>query len=308
MGTLARQQTLDANTDRPWSLVRDNQLRAQLEAALTAAGLGPGILSGGSVSHVTGYTVQVENGSVILSEGVVRTLTDPQNYTAAVATSTIYLWAVLTRTAAASTEPTESDTYALTVTHNLTGVAPSALHFPLAVLTTDANGVVSIDDYPAGKYVSLPRAVTLAEQAFSLGPGFWQVEADFSAAGAFSDSGYEAALLADVAGLVIWQDTARKSAGRASWLVMVPASVSAGSVILTATLRGHGWSGSDSSEVAAVWATAAEVEPPFEAVSSLMDEADRLRRALLLWVVEVFGTAPPEELADDFTAALAERG
>lgn len=153
---LARQATSDTATGTPRSLTRDNQLRGQLETSLDAL-LGQGVVSGGVVSHTSGLSVEVAAGSVFFSRGVTLTLGAAQSYTALVANQTAYLWGKLTRTAATVTSPTASDTYALSLSHNTTGVAPDAYSFCLASIDTSATTVLSIDNAPPGKF-ALPRA------------------------------------------------------------------------------------------------------------------------------------------------------
>jgi hypothetical protein len=151
--TLARQQTLDSSNDQPWSLQRDNQLRSLLEGMFLTL-YGPGVVSGCRVTPSTGFSVTIPSGSVFFAHGVVLTLSEDQSYTAAVAsTAAVYLWAMVLRTQATQSSPTSSDTYSLSVTHNTTGAAPSDDHCCIAILTTGAAAIESIDNGPAGKFL-----------------------------------------------------------------------------------------------------------------------------------------------------------
>jgi hypothetical protein len=175
-----------AATGKPWSLTRDTQLRTLLEGALQEV-LSPGVISGGAVTATTGYSVEVASGSVFHLKGVLLTLSVAQAYTAAVASSTVYLWAKITRTAADQTQPTASDTYALTVTHNTTGVSPGAEYFCLAILATDAAGITSVNSDPPGKYA---RPTTmLGLHAITLTAGSTTLTADQYQSGFLSFSG-----------------------------------------------------------------------------------------------------------------------
>jgi hypothetical protein len=154
MAVLARQ---GASTGQPYSLARTNQLNDQLEAGLGALAT-PGVVSGGLVTKTTGYSVSIASGTTFWAFGMLHTLTDAQTYTAAVASSTVYLWGKVARSAASQSSPTALDTYALTVTHNTTGTSPGTEYFPLAILTTDGSGITAIESYPAGKYVRTAHA------------------------------------------------------------------------------------------------------------------------------------------------------
>lgn len=156
--TLARQQTLDASTGQAWSLVRDNQFRSLLETMFLDL-YGPGVVTGCRIAKASGFTVTVPSGSVFFAHGVTLTLAANQSYSgAAVANSTVYLWARILRTQATQTDPAASDTYTLDVTHNTTGTRPGDDYFPLAVLTNGGSQVDSIDNAPNGKFLrALPN-------------------------------------------------------------------------------------------------------------------------------------------------------
>lgn len=151
MATLPQNGTTTGHKN---SLTRHIQLITALETTANSL-FGNGVVSGGDISHVSGYTVQIATASVLSGEGYLHTLSATQNYTAAEASTTVYVWGVITRTAADYTSGVAVDTYALTLSHNLTGARPSAAHFPLAILTTDGSGVTAIDNAPAGKYQRL---------------------------------------------------------------------------------------------------------------------------------------------------------
>ena len=138
-----------------WSIYRDNQFIGQYETA-DFLKHGVGVLSGGKVSKTTGMGVEIETGSVFLCEGVTLTLAAVQPYTCT-GTGTIYLYGTITRTAASPTAPTALDTYALVVTQNTTGTAPTDQAIPLAIVVVGGS-VISIDNAPAGKYArALPN-------------------------------------------------------------------------------------------------------------------------------------------------------
>lgn len=174
MPTLARQATSDTDY-AAFSLVRDNQLRTQLEAGLLAA-IPSGVVSGCLLTKVSGFTVSIPSGAVFFAQGVTLTLGSAQQYTAGSA-GTVYVWAKILRTAGTFTDPLASDTYSLSVTHNTSGTAPSSDHFPLAILLTNAAGIQHIDNAPAGKYV--PTVAQWFPQSDSIATG----------AGATVDSG-----------------------------------------------------------------------------------------------------------------------
>jgi hypothetical protein len=139
-----------------WSLARDSQLRDQLEA--TFAAWGNGVVAGDTpVSAVTGYTVRVHSGTQFVYQGVAYTLAADQDYTAAVASATLYLWGKIVRTAATQTDPNALDSYALSLTHSTSFAEPAAGPWiPLRVWTTDGSGTVGgtfLD--PPGKYLNL---------------------------------------------------------------------------------------------------------------------------------------------------------
>lgn len=150
MATLPRQVTSPATTYYH-STTRDNQLRTALESACQALGLASGIVSGGAVTKTAVFTVSLAISTKIICEGYVHTLAVAVEYTAAVPSDTVYVYATVTRTAAGAANPTVADTYALTITHNTTGISPGALYTPIAILTTDANEITAITE-PALKY------------------------------------------------------------------------------------------------------------------------------------------------------------
>jgi hypothetical protein len=167
--TLARQGT---STGQPYSLARANQLNDQLEAGLGALAA-PGVVTGATLTKTTGYSLSIAAGT-FWAFGMLHTLAAPQAYTAAEASTTVYVWAKVARTPANQAVPTALDTYALSVTHNTTGTAPSSEHFLLGVLTTDGSGILTIENYPAGKYVRTAHA-PLRPQRTTIPAGTLQV-------------------------------------------------------------------------------------------------------------------------------------
>lgn len=155
--TLARIHT--ANAAYPFSLTRNNQALSQLEAFLASV-VGYGVISGGGVIKTTGYGLRVLSGAVFAAEGVLLTLSSNQDYNSLTAAAgTYYLWGKVLRTAANPANPTDSDTYTLSVTHGADGstTPPSSQHFPLAIVTADGSGVTAITD-PVGKHLARASA------------------------------------------------------------------------------------------------------------------------------------------------------
>lgn len=283
MATLALQM---AATGNDWSLTRDTQLRTQLETALSHIH-GSGVVSGGYVSRTAAFAVEVANGTVFFTEGVTLTLSAAAAYSSLVA-GTNYLWGVITVTRANPTLPAASDTYALTLTHNTTGTAPSSRHFLLAEINCRTAGMDAqsdIENQPttATKYIRIPRVVTVASASAPCGGGkTWLVECDFSAVGEFGDTGYRAILdpSSTATGIVINEELQRKTQGRAAWRVFVPTGAGAVSAF-TATLAGDGWSGSSSTGITGVWAAPVEVETTAAEVMSAFDDLERRFQALV---------------------------
>ena len=152
--TLPRPGSTTADYDAKLSLTRTLQMIGALEDGLASV-LGSGVVSGGRVTHTTGYTIFIASGTVFFCGGYLLTLGSAQTYSAASASATVYVFAAITRTAANKANPTDLDTYALTVTHNTTGTSPGATYFPMAVLKTDGAGVLSIMDAPDGKKLKI---------------------------------------------------------------------------------------------------------------------------------------------------------
>jgi len=148
---------LRADYGNPPSLDRAIDLVERISAGQEAF-VGDGALPGGCIlTIVSGYTARVPSGAKFWSEGQYLSLAANQDYTAAVAGSTVHLWARITVTRAAKTDPTAEDVYALDITHNTTGIAPAdaasgGSYFALAILTTDGVGITAIAE-PVAKYV-----------------------------------------------------------------------------------------------------------------------------------------------------------
>lgn len=305
MATLALQM---AATGNDWSLTRDTQLRTQLETALNHIH-GTGVVSGGYVTRTAAFAVEVASGTVFFTEGVTLTLSAAAAYSSLVA-GTNYLWGVITVTRANPTQPTASDTYALTLTHNTTGTAPSSRHFLLAEINCRTAGMESqsdIENNPTGKYLKLPSRVTVAEETVAIPAAdiWFIVTADFSDTGEFVNrAAFQADPGLDNDDILASEAISHKRAGVAAWRVKVPAGVS-GSVTFTPVLYGDGWTGSDSSDISGTWL----VEAEDEAIAALVDSFDDLEqrfRALLLWLVDLLGETPPARLVPDFELAAHE--
>lgn len=305
--SLAIQAIPDGEGDL-WSLVRDNQLRSQLETSLEYLH-GHGVLIGGKVTKSAAFAVQVEASTVLYCQGVALVLSAAATYSSLVA-GTCHLWGVITVTRATQSNPAASDTYALTLTHNLTGTAPSSRHFLLATITVATAGIESndsIDNNPAGKQILYTRRVTVAAEPVTIPEqDRWHlVIADFSDVGTFAAaSTFWAHPGIDQADVVAVEAISHKSAGIAAWRVRVPSGVT-GALTFTPVIYGQGFSGLDTTDIAATWT----VEAEDEAVSALVESLDDLEqrfRALLLWTVSLLGETPPERLVPDFYLATAE--
>lgn len=263
--SLARQMTSAGNKA---SLTRLNQLTDQLEAGFDAIH-GKGVIAGGFVNRTGNFAVSVEStGTTLYAYGKTLTLASDAAYSSIPDHATVYLWGKITRTSADPTAPTAEDTYALTLTHDTAGTAPSADHFLLAGPIDAAGGIgtqADIENNPVGKYLPIPRTVTLATEAVAI-PAvntWYLVTADFSAVGAFSGpEAFDAYPGIATAGVVAVEQPSHKTAGKAAWKVMLPASVAAaGSFNFSPVLYGHGFTGTDLTLIAATWAiTAAPTE------------------------------------------------
>jgi hypothetical protein len=148
MATLPRQGSA---TGQYWSLARDSQLRDELEAAFLALH-GVGIVAGGQVTKTGALEVTLEANTGFAAEGKVHLETDAL-LRSGFADGTAYLYGLVTRTAADQSDQAALDTYAAALTHNDTGVAPSAQHVPLAILTITAGDITAIDNDPPGKWL-----------------------------------------------------------------------------------------------------------------------------------------------------------
>jgi hypothetical protein len=146
VSTLARQRTSYADS---YSLERDTQLRTQLEDYLNQI-IGPGVLSGDTVTTPAAFTVRVASGAKFFAEGYVFTLAANADYSSIPASQTSYLWGVITRTAAPASPRTGLDTYALTLTHTLTETPPSDAHFMIRQVVADGAGITAVNT-PAGR-------------------------------------------------------------------------------------------------------------------------------------------------------------
>lgn len=138
-----------------WSLDRDAQFRAVLAEAFRKM-LGSGIVAGGVVTATGGFGAQVASGTTFFSEGVAYTISAARALAAPLPSATNYVWWKLTKVAADQTEPTELDTWTLSIDYTAVDVAPSADHYPLAHLVCDDAGITSVVD-PPGKYCGVLR-------------------------------------------------------------------------------------------------------------------------------------------------------
>jgi hypothetical protein len=291
VSTLALQ---GASTGQPWSLTRDTQLRSLLESAFDSL-FGHGVISGGEFSQTTGFSGEVANGSVFYTEGVSLTLSAARAYTVTTPNAAeVYVWGLLQRTAATQSDPTASDTYALAVTENTTGTAPSSLYFPLAIVRTDGNGIAEIDNAPAGKFVrALPnlgyRSITLTGNT------------------TLSAAQYRDGILhfEGAAGEVTFPD----EAGR-RWIVYAdtagPLSLTNGTGDpLTLAAGDHAVIYAGSAGLVRVDGAVATLADDLEALQGEHDDTRRLFRALLReW--GLFGFDVPDELQAEFALAVAE--
>jgi hypothetical protein len=168
--------TLPANgatTAGYFSPTRDDQLRDELEDAWDSS-LGRGVVSGGGVTKTAAFSVQVASGTVIVAYGVKLTLASAQTYSSIPASNTSYLWGKVTRTPAVYTgsgATLNTDSYALTLTHNTTGVEPAGPpgYVLLAVVTADGSGITSIEEWPVGKWLDSANMVQSAPDTIASG-------------------------------------------------------------------------------------------------------------------------------------------
>lgn len=309
MATLVIQM---AATGNDWSLTRDTQFRTQLETSFTNLH-GSGVISGGYVTKTAAFAVEVASGTKLFHEGVSLTLSAAASYSSLEA-GTCYLWGKINVTRANPTLPATSDTYALTLTHNTTGTAPSADHFLLATIVAGTGGIAAqsdINQHPTGKYLPIERRVTGAENTALVIPEFdrwYVVQADFSAVGTFADPGsYVATLTFDTAGPIAVELASVKEKGVAAWRVLVP-SDSGSSLTLAATpvYYGHGFSGTDLTDIAATWAAPYAEDPSAGDQAEAQDDLERRFRALVVQFVTTLGVNPVPALERDFLLGVAE--
>jgi hypothetical protein len=302
-----------ASTQMPYSLVRDTQRASMLEWTWEAL-CGHGVFYGGRVTATTGFSLQVASGTIFHAAGVLLTLSAAATFTASGANRTLYLWGDVVRTAANQNNPGDSDTYALVLSQNETGDAPNPLSIPLAILTTGGAGITTIDNDPAGKYLTCCRTVvTLADHDVQV-PQFdtlYLIGVDWSASGRFADVGYSAQMTCDEAGALITELQNQRTTGQAWWTIQIPSGALPGTrsgpldLRLSVTLAGFGWSGTATSLTGA-WEDLDEVE--LEAAAGLqaeLCEARRLFRVLLLHLVAEVGVGLPPGLEGEFERAAA---
>lgn len=160
-----------ASYSKPYSLDRDNQRGDELDAGLNAR-LPPGILSGGGITVSAALEIELAAETVVWTAGLrFNTGVDPLPLTVAGAPSgEVYVWGLLTRTAANQNERTELDTYAFVLSYLPDDpTPPSEYHVPLAVLPLDGSGNIdaaNVNANPLGKWANPPnrgfRSIDLA--------------------------------------------------------------------------------------------------------------------------------------------------
>jgi hypothetical protein len=165
-GTLPTQHANSLSA--PWSIAADNQFRSTLETSLDAA-LGAGVVAGGGVTKTAAFAVEVAAGTQVFTEGVLVELLAALPRTGITPSQTNYLWGLVTRTARTRATPTSVDSWSLALTHNTTGIAPSALSVPLAVIVADGAGITSIEEYPAGKFLRVANLSGGVRDTIALG-------------------------------------------------------------------------------------------------------------------------------------------
>lgn len=155
---LPRPTVSATQTSAPLSLARQHQLIETLEAGMHTI-LGRGILENGDVSPTSGFSVELEAGTVVFDSGVEYTLPTAQAYTASVPSGSVWLWGILERDPADPNSPTELDTWAFRLTHTTTSDRPveSGIEeerwIPLAEWDTTGAGVDAgtLNNTPTGK-------------------------------------------------------------------------------------------------------------------------------------------------------------
>jgi hypothetical protein len=145
-----------------WSIVRDNQFHSMVETALNAM-LGQGLLFG-TWAVTTGFTAELAAGSKIIQDGVIYELAAAQAYTAAVASSTLYIFGKIVRTAGFPVR-SAPDTYALTITHD-TVITPPTGYVLIDVWITNGSTITSLNNLTApGKHPALGNALEVRAPA-----------------------------------------------------------------------------------------------------------------------------------------------
>ena len=156
---------------KPYSLDRDNQRGTELDAGLTAR-LPPGILAGGGITVSAALEIELEADTRVWTAGVrFDTGEDPLPLTVAgVPSGVVYVWGLLTRTAADQNTKTALDTYAFVLSYVADDpTPPSVFHVPLAVLPLDGSGNIdaaNVNADPLGKRLCVGSRETI--------DGFWQ--------------------------------------------------------------------------------------------------------------------------------------
>lgn len=151
--TLAAPASDSDQTTAKVSLYRALQPLTQLEDYLRALH-GNGVVSGGLMTHVSGFSVRFPIGSVVAQDGVLYTLAGNADTVLSPGVSPVYTYGKVTKTAAAGANPNDADTYAFSTTQNTTGATPAG-YFPTGVWPIDGSGVSGApDNAPAEKYVA----------------------------------------------------------------------------------------------------------------------------------------------------------
>jgi hypothetical protein len=161
-----------ATTAGYFSPTRDDYLRETLENYADSA-LGRGVVSGGAVTKTAAFTVQLASGTVLAARGVTYTLTSAISRSGLNASATNYVFARIARTVPTYTGSGATlnlPTYSAELTHNTTGATPAGNGWILvAVVTTDASGITSIEEWPAGKMLDSVNMVQSAPDTIAVG-------------------------------------------------------------------------------------------------------------------------------------------
>jgi hypothetical protein len=108
--------------------------------------------------------IQIAAGYTVFTEGVSLDRATAHPYSG-FGNGTVYVWGLLTRTAADQNNRTLLDTLAFVLSHVTgSGVPPSPRHIPVTVLTVAGGDITALTE-PAGKYLLRPEPPTSAVSA-----------------------------------------------------------------------------------------------------------------------------------------------